>query len=325
MHKLFTPIESEENCSLTLKVFLNSAREAIVQRGTDVLTKPEIHQNTALVNAAILEELNICVQHNCFRRRPCRTARNTIDSRWVHKWKYVKSHHDAGKKARIIRARLCLRGFKDREAEFLVNYAGTAGRLSQRLVVSEAVVRSWKLTTIDVKKVFLKGSTYEELAKQTGEPLREFNFDRDLESTISLWQLPRFKGFNRNTVVLGMLKPGTGCVDAPRCFSLKLSRAVADKFGAVPVTYDEQLFARFNSWGELDFIATIHVDDIKVACPVTVYHEFVNVLGSVFGKGELGVTHDNFTNCGSRHTGTNEGYELDQTGVLKGVEINKAP
>ena len=120
------------------------------------------------------------IQHNCFRRRQRRTARNIIDSRWVHKWKYVKSQHDASKKVRIIRARLCLRGFKDREAEFLVNYAGTAGRLSQRLVVSEAVVRGWKLTTIDVKKAFLKGVTYEELAKQTGEPLREVNFDLSL-------------------------------------------------------------------------------------------------------------------------------------------------
>ena len=74
-----------------------------------------------------------------------------------------------------------------------------------------------------------------------------------------------------------MLKPGTGCVDAPRCFSLKLSGAVAGKFGAVPLTYDEQLFVRFNSKQEFDFIATIHVNDIKVACPETVYHEFVNV------------------------------------------------
>ena len=74
-----------------------------------------------------------------------------------------------------------------------------------------------------------------------------------------------------------MLKPGTGCADAPLCFSLKLSGAVADKFGAIPLTYDEQLFVRFNSKQELDFIATIHVKDIKIAGPETVYHEFVNV------------------------------------------------
>ena len=55
IHKLFTPVESQENCTVTLKVFLNSAREAIVQRDTDVLTKPEIQRNTALVKAAILE------------------------------------------------------------------------------------------------------------------------------------------------------------------------------------------------------------------------------------------------------------------------------
>ena len=64
-------------------------------------------------------------------------------------------------------------------------------------MVSEAVVRGWKLTTIDVKKAFLKGVTYEELAKQTGEPLREVNFDLDWESTNYLRQLPGFAGFNR--------------------------------------------------------------------------------------------------------------------------------
>ena len=114
---------------------------------------------------------------------------------------------------------LYLRGFKDREAEFLINYAGTAGRLSQRLVVSEAVIRGWRLSTIDVKKAFLKGVAYEELAKQTGEPLREVNIEIDWESVSYLRTLPGFTGFDRSTSVLGMLKSGTGCVDAPRCLS----------------------------------------------------------------------------------------------------------
>ena len=74
-----------------------------------------------------------------------------------------------------------------------------------------------------------------------------------------------------------MLKPSTSCVDAPRCFSLKLSGAVADKFGAIPSMYDEQVFVGFNSKQEFDVIATVHVKDIKIACPETVYHEYVNV------------------------------------------------
>ena len=137
---------------------------------------------------------------------------------------------------------MCCRGFKDQQASDLASYAGTSARYSQRIVVSEAVKRGWDLWTADVGKAFLQGVTYEELAELTGEPLREVNFDLDWESTNYLRHLPGFEGFNRNTEVLGMLKPGTGCVDAPRCFSLKLSGAVVGKFGAVPVTYDEQFF-----------------------------------------------------------------------------------
>ena len=75
-----------------------------------------------------------------------------------------------------------------------------------------------------------------------------------------------------------MLKPGTGCVDAPRCFGLKLGMAVVDKSKAKPVTYDDQLLVRHDSHGVLGFIATIHVGDIKVACPEYVFREFVRVL-----------------------------------------------
>ena len=57
------------------------------------------------------------------------------------KWKFRKAKEDPNKMARTIRMRLTLRGFKDRDAEDLTTFAGTSSRLSQRLVVSEAVVQ----------------------------------------------------------------------------------------------------------------------------------------------------------------------------------------
>ena len=64
-----------------------------------------------------------------------------------------------------------------------------------------------------------------------------------------------------------MEKPGTGCKDAPRCFALKLARATDAIFGARPLTHDNQFIVRHNGPGkELDFLATKHVDDIKIAC-----------------------------------------------------------
>ena len=75
-----------------------------------------------------------------------------------------------------IRARLCVREFKDVDATNLASYAGTSQRYSQRLLASEAVQRGWEMCTTDINKAFLQGVTYEELAKLTGEPLREVNF-----------------------------------------------------------------------------------------------------------------------------------------------------
>ena len=68
--------------------------------------------------------------------------------------------------------RLTLRGFKDRDADSLDTYAGTSDRLSQRVIVSESVCRGWTMKALDIKKAFLKGVSYEELAKATDQPQR---------------------------------------------------------------------------------------------------------------------------------------------------------
>ena len=76
--------------------------------------------------------------------------------------------------------RMTLRGFKDRDADNLETFAGTSSRISQRLVVSEAAIRGWPLTAIDVKKAFLKGVTYRLIAQLMNEPLRVVHFDLDV-------------------------------------------------------------------------------------------------------------------------------------------------
>ena len=76
-----------------------------------------------------------------------------------------------------IRMRMTQRGLKDVDAESLQVFSGTSSRLSQLIVVSECVVRKWMMTTLDVKKVFLKGATYQELADLTCEATRDVNFE----------------------------------------------------------------------------------------------------------------------------------------------------
>ena len=73
--------------------------------------------------------------------------------------------------------RMTLRGFKDWDALVLETYGGTAKRLSQKLVASEAACPGWAMAAIDIWKAFLQGISYHEFAEQTGEARREVNFE----------------------------------------------------------------------------------------------------------------------------------------------------
>ena len=108
----------------------------------------------------------------------------------VYKYKYIKRElaleifkrlgvapGTPADKVRVIRVRMTLRGFKDRDAWMLETFAGTSSRLSKRIVVSEAVVQEFELWAFDVRKAFLKGVTYEELADMTGDEVRDVYFD----------------------------------------------------------------------------------------------------------------------------------------------------
>ena len=307
-----------------LRVYTAQAKRAVVERDTDLLTADEFKQHAKAVAAATYEELKIWIDHDCFTRRPRRGARNVLDVRWVGKWKWVKSKEDPSKKVRIIRMRMTLRGFKDTEAEGLNTYAGTTSRVSQRVVTSEAVCRGWTLSTIDVKKAFLKGITYAELAATTNEPSREVNFELKPDAVAILRKFPGYADYDPNTEVLHMLKPGTGCKDAPRCFAIKLALATNQVFGARPSTTDDQLIIRHRG-GQLDFVAGKHVDDIKIACSPETRKEFEAALEKVFGKGELDITLTNFTNCGVRHQKIADGYTMDQQEYLEALKPITGP
>merc|ERR1712012_830905 len=163
---------------------------------------------------AMLKELQTWQKLNCFSRKLRKDARNIIDTRWVIKWKWDQptvSVADSGssqaKSVRIIRARLTIRGFKDRDKDSVDRYAGTSSKLSQKVLVSEAVIRQWHLCTTDVSKAFLQGVTYRELAELTGEPEREVNFYLPAHNIPMIRQLPGFADFDPAQEVLHCDKP----------------------------------------------------------------------------------------------------------------------
>ena len=304
-----------ENEHVEIRMYEAHTRKAVIDRTDDLLTPEEVQQNAAEVTQAVMNELKTWQGFKCFRRRARKDAPCIIDAKWVYKWKYVQ-----GK--RIIRARLCLRGFKETGADDQTNFASTASRFSQKLLVSECVLRGWVLASSDVPKAFLQGVSYEELASTTDAPMRDVSFELTGEGLSCLQTLPEFKGFNPRTEVLHCLKPGTGCRDAPRCFSLKL-RQVTQAFGLRSSSIDPEL-EMLHKNGDLVMAIIKHVDDLKMIGPRKLIEEFVAHLTAVFGKMEI--EWHSFTFCGVQHTQQADGsVELDQIKFLSACKQITAP
>ena len=213
-------LEADE--TYALRVYAAGFRNAVIQRESDLLTSSEIRQNQAAVDAATLEELRIWMKYGCFERAPRASSRNVMDSKFVTKWKKTKD--SCGTEVRIIRQRLALRGFKDLQAAELEAHAATGSRLSQRLLCSEAACRPhWRFVALDISKAFLQGLTYKEIASRTGEEERDVCFTLPPSAVPFLRQLEGFENFDERQEVLRCVKPGTGCKDAPRAFSMKLA------------------------------------------------------------------------------------------------------
>ena len=65
---------------------------------------------------------------------------------------------------RAVKARLVVRGFKDRQGDDVQTAASTASRMGQRLVCQLVAQQCWRLFSFDVSDAFLQGETFEEQA-----------------------------------------------------------------------------------------------------------------------------------------------------------------
>ena len=306
-----------------MQVYASGFRNTVIKRDTDLLTPQEMVTHKEEVQAAILEELKTWLKYKCFTRMSRDGATNIMDSRFVAKWK--KTEGPDGKPRRIVRMRLALRGFKDLLAHELESYAATASRQAQRLLCSEVACNpGWKFVAVDINKAFLQGLTYAELCQLTGEDMREVQFTLPPESAELLRRLPGYESFDQRIEVLKCLKPGTGCVDAPRAFSLKLAQYTRDpKIGLKPSLYDSELEFKHRE-GRLVLILVKHVDDIKIAGEPAEVENLIRHLENGFGK--LTYAADSFLNCGLQHVRHPDGsVEMNQDAYIDAMKPIQHP
>ena len=307
------PVDGEV---VEIRCYESHSRKAVIDRSDDLLTAEEMKQNAEACLEAMFRELKTWHDLKCFSRKRRSEAACTIDTRWVFKWKYVD-----GK--RTIRARLTLRGFKEFGADNQSNFAATATKWSQRLIVSECVLRSWCLASTDISKAFLQGVSYSEIAAETGQPERDVNFDVCSRTVPLVQKLPGFHDWNPIEEVLHCLKPGTGCRDAPRAFSMQFRKATK-AFGLVSSLIDSELELMYKD-GQLCMMILKHVDDIKLVGSKEIIEALVQHLSRTFGK--LTIEWHEFTFCGIKHVQDPHSKEitLDQTSFLQAIKPMSQP
>ena len=74
----------------------------------------------------------------------------------------------------------------------------------------------------DVSQAFLRGLTFEQVAKLEGEVIRDVQFTVPPGSVPVLRTIPGYEDFNDTTEVLQMLRCGFGLKDAPRLWQKML-------------------------------------------------------------------------------------------------------
>ena len=118
----------------------------------------------------------------------------------------------------------------------------------------------------------MKGICYKDLAAESGEPEREVCIELEAWVAEILRTFEGFEDFDPCIEVLVNTRPGTGCKDAPRCWSLRLGRVTDDKCGCVRSTFDDNFLMMVSQdYGQWELIAviTIHVDDPLLCASVS--------------------------------------------------------
>ena len=154
-------------------------------------------------------------------------GQDCISLRWVLKEKLVNGN-------KIIKARLCARGFK--EAQDFRKDSPTCSREGLRLATAMRTSNKWNLNSLDVKTTFLQGKSMERVVYM---------------------RLPQEA--NTNTV-WRLRKCIFGLADASRYWYLKLKEEL-DNLGATPLTLDQRIYLWFINEAMIG-IMECFVDDV---------------------------------------------------------------
>jgi len=279
---------------------------AVIKRVFDNLTPEEVKEHWPEVEAAMFDELKRWHSLNTFRRFPKNKSTNPIDGTWVLKWKSIKGTNAKGEETniRIVKARLTARGFKDLQAfeNDVATFSGTASKASQRLVNGFAAQHEYVLFSMDISAAFLKGLTFDEISKLSGQPKRSVQFVPPKNCIHLIRRLPGLEDFDPSTELLDFLKAMWGLKDAPRLFGLRRDMSFR-AFGAHKSQRDSNFWVKYHSTStgrKVVALLSTHLDDIKGGATESERQKLQEILKKDFGD-DLKINIGVFEFTGVKH------------------------
>ena len=118
-----------------------------------MLSPEDLVKYKDLVREADEKEIKAFVSDKVFKVVPLKDATNKMNCLWLRTWK-----------GDIVKSRLVVRGFLDKQKKMVSRYSSTASRLSQRLLCSLAVENDFDLEQWDIGNAFLKGFSFDKNA-----------------------------------------------------------------------------------------------------------------------------------------------------------------
>ena len=262
---------------------------------TDVLSASDMYQNEQQIMQQDHAEIKSFVTHDVFDIKLLNASMlKSMSCTWVRRWKW-KQDPETKVWKRIIKCRLCVRGFLDPQKGKLSKHSSTSTRLSQKLLCSLSCmnygspleVESW-----DVSVAFLQGFSFAEMDKVCKElNIAPPEFTRDAYITVpeNVWyhlrqlKVPGSEHACNKTHVLHLKKGIYGLADAPLLWQLCLRHFLIKTLNGRQSLYDENFF----SWiagGRIVAVMTVHVDDLCIAAESSWLAQRRSLLENRFGQ-----------------------------------------
>ena len=168
-------------------------------------------------------------------------------------------------KIKVIKGRLCIKGFAERGQEALHTASPTASRIGHRMVSLMCAIQGWEILSLDIATAFLQGWTFQEMGEAGFERQRcAFKPPAGVfEALAALSDVFKAACADPSRWCLELQKAAYGLKDAPLLWFLCIT-AFLKSLLLRPSVHDSCIFLGTNAAGELDIMLSLHVDDTLI-------------------------------------------------------------